>query len=152
MNGQNQNKQSNRLHPRGGRCLFLDAIASPSSCQWVSEWVSQSVIHNFRFAIYIGLVSLVSPVSPVGTVETVSPVGTVGTVDTVETVGTVGPVGPVALVLLILQFWLTLLAVLVNLAIQLFAIQLSIASTELCELVSFKIQTLILREPFFIPL
>ena len=60
-----------------------------------------------------------------------------GPVGTVETVGTVGPVGPVALVLLILQFWLTLLAVLVNLAIQLFAIQLSIASTELCELVSF---------------
>ena len=49
--------------------------------------------------------------SPVGPVGTVDPVGTVGTV---ETVGTVGPVGPVALVLLILQFWLTLLAVLVN--------------------------------------
>ena len=95
------------------------------------------MIHNFRFAIYIGLVSLVSPVSPVGTVETVSPVGTVGTVDTVETVGTVGPVGPVALVLLFEQFWLTLQAVLVILAIQLFAIQqCSIASTELCELVS----------------
>ena len=61
--------------------------------------------------------------------------GPVGTVGTVETVGTVGPVGPVALVLLNLQFWLTLLVVLVNRAIQLFAIQLSIASTELCELV-----------------
>ena len=30
---------------------FLDAIASPSSypCQWLSEWVSQSVIDSFRF-------------------------------------------------------------------------------------------------------
>ena len=47
-----------------------------------------------------------------------------------------GPVGPVALVLLILQFWLTLLAVLVILAIQLFAIQhlpsfVSLFSSEL---------------------
>ena len=68
----------------------------------------------------------------VGTVETVGTVGPVGTVGTVETVGSVGPVGPVALVLLFEQFWLTLQAVLVILAIQ----QCSIASTELCELVS----------------
>ena len=77
---------------------------------------------NFRFAIYKQL--LVSHVSHISHVGPVDPVGTVG------------PVGTVALVLLILQFRLTLLAVLVNWAMQLFAIQLSIASTELCELVS----------------
>ena len=42
------------------------------------------------------------------------PVVTFGTIETVGTVDPVGTVGPVALVLLILQFWLTLLAVLVN--------------------------------------
>ena len=63
-------------------------------------------------------------VGPVGTLGPVVSVGTIETVGTVDPVGTVGPVGPVALVLLILQFWLTLLAVFVILAIQLFAIQL----------------------------
>ena len=59
-------------------------------------------------------VGTVGPVKTVGTVDPVGTVGPVGPVGTEETVGTDGPVGPVALVLLILQFWLTLLAVLVN--------------------------------------
>ena len=72
--------------------IVIGAVSGP-----VGQWG-----HNFRFAIYKQFLSAMG---------TVGPVGTVGTV---ETVGTVGPVGPVALVLLILQFWLTLLAVLVN--------------------------------------
>ena len=66
-----------------------------------------------RSYIIISPVSHVNRVSPFSHVSRVSPFSHVSSQSTVETVGTVGPVGPVALVLLILQFWLTLLAVLV---------------------------------------
>ena len=55
------------------KAAFLDAIASPSS--WCCQWVSQSVSHNFRFAIFKQL--LVSPVSPLSLVNPVNPVSPV---------------------------------------------------------------------------
>ena len=65
---------------------FLDAIASPSS--WCCQWVSHSVSHNFRFAIFkqllVSPVSSVSPVSPVSHVNHVSPVSLFSPVSSVS--------------------------------------------------------------------